>query len=134
MRVSISLNGALVKLPVLGLCVVFAGCSLQAPPDPRPPTGGTVYETDPEPPMEETTRSEETSETREGQESNSEEPAPSPQPGTAVESLPTAEKIPGKPGFVYSPFSTEKKPVDVRGLPPGMKAQDPYSNRVFLVP
>jgi hypothetical protein len=51
-----------------------------------------------------------------------------------VESVPTAEKIPGKPGFVYSPFSNEKRPVDVRGMPPGMKAQDPYTGSVFLVP
>lgn len=49
-------------------------------------------------------------------------------------SLDYAIKVPGKPGFVRSPYTKDDKMIDVRGLPPGTEAQDPYTGRSFLVP
>ena len=45
-----------------------------------------------------------------------------------------AVPVPGAPGFVFSPFDGEKRKVDVRGLPPGSMARDPYTKEVFRVP
>lgn len=42
--------------------------------------------------------------------------------------------VPGKPGYVTSPYSPDAGYVDVTGLAPGSKAQDPYSGKVFRVP
>jgi hypothetical protein len=47
--------------------------------------------------------------------------------------LPYARPVPGKPGFVYSPFD-EKFLIDVRGVPPGTVANDPHASKPFRVP
>ena len=47
---------------------------------------------------------------------------------------PTAMPVPGKPGYVYSPFVRNAGYVDVSGLTPGSMAKDPYSGRTFRVP
>lgn len=49
-------------------------------------------------------------------------------------STPMATPVPGKPGYVYSPFSGNGAFVDVQGLAPGSLAKDPYSGRTFRVP
>jgi hypothetical protein len=51
--------------------------------------------------------------------------------GTAA--LPYARPVPGKPGFVYSPFD-EKFLIDVRGAPPGSVVNDPNASKAFRVP
>lgn len=43
-----------------------------------------------------------------------------------------ATPVPGKPGFVYSPYANGY--VDVRGFAPGCLAKDPFSGRKFRVP
>jgi hypothetical protein len=48
--------------------------------------------------------------------------------------IPTAQAVPGEPGFVFSPFAPDSGYVDVRGFPPGTEVKDPYTNKVFLVP
>ncbi|MDB6132772.1 MAG: hypothetical protein JWM59_1015 [Verrucomicrobiales bacterium] len=48
--------------------------------------------------------------------------------------LPFGVIIPGKKGFVYSPFSPDKGPVDVQDIPAGTKVRCPYSGKVFRVP
>jgi hypothetical protein len=48
--------------------------------------------------------------------------------------FPTAEPVPGKPGFVISPFDASRRYVDVSGYPPGSKAKDPWTDKVFIVP
>ncbi|CAN5274355.1 hypothetical protein BH23VER1_BH23VER1_17930 [soil metagenome] len=47
---------------------------------------------------------------------------------------PFAVPVPGKKGFVYSPFDKDKKLVDVRDLAPGTLARDPYTGNTFKVP
>lgn len=50
-------------------------------------------------------------------------------------SYPTAEPIPGKPGFVYNPYTY--KPVDVRGIASGRTvtiSEDPNTTEKFIVP
>jgi hypothetical protein len=44
-------------------------------------------------------------------------------------------KIEGKTGYVKSPYDTQGRPIDVRGLPPGTEVEDPYTpGRTLLVP
>ncbi len=68
-------------------------------------------------------------------------PRPTPRPtpattggGTSSGDVPYGVPVPGKPGYVTSPFSPDAGYVDVTGLAPGSKAQDPYSGKVFRVP
>lgn len=46
----------------------------------------------------------------------------------------TAKKVPGKPGFVFSPYDIKAPYVDVSGIPAGAKALCPYTGKMFLVP
>src|SRR5882724_11870188 len=39
--------------------------------------------------------------------------------------FPVAKAVPGKPGYVYSPYDSSKY-VDVTGYTPGSKVKDPY--------
>jgi hypothetical protein len=48
--------------------------------------------------------------------------------------IPYAKPVPGKPGYVYSPFDPNGGYVDVTGYKPGSKAKDPYSGKIFIVP
>ena len=45
-----------------------------------------------------------------------------------------AAKAEGKPGYVQSPYDSQHRLIDVRGLPPGTEAECPYTRRTFLVP
>jgi hypothetical protein len=47
--------------------------------------------------------------------------------------FPTAKPVPGKPGYVYSPYDSSKY-VDVSGYTPGSKVKDPYAQKIFIVP
>ena len=42
--------------------------------------------------------------------------------------------VPGKPGFVSSPYAPSAGYVDVRGFPKDTEVKDPYSGKIFLVP
>ena len=66
-----------------------------------------------------------------------EKPRPSPSPSRSVTTqtqYPTAKPVPGKPGYVFSPFDPSGGYVDVNGYTPGQKVKDPYSGKIFLVP
>jgi hypothetical protein len=64
-------------------------------------------------------------------------PRSSPSPRTsssAQPTFPTAKPVPGKPGYVFSPFDTKGRYVDVSGYPSGSKAKDPWTDKIFIVP
>lgn len=65
-------------------------------------------------------------------------PSPSPSPrvaaSPAASQIPYAKPVPGKPGYVFSPFDPNGGYVDVTGYAPGSKVKDPYSGKIFLVP
>lgn len=42
--------------------------------------------------------------------------------------------VPGKKGFVTSPYSPESGYIDVRGFQPGTPVKDPYSGKIILAP
>lgn len=54
--------------------------------------------------------------------------------GTSKSDMPSAKKVPGKPGFVYSPFSADQRIVDVTTVPAGTKVKCPYTMKIFRVP
>ena len=55
-------------------------------------------------------------------------------PSASQENFPTAKAVPGKSGYVFSPFDTEGRYVDVSGFAPGTKVKDPWTDKIFLVP
>lgn len=66
---------------------------------------------------------------------------PKPSPNQAPRSVanqpaqyPTAKAVPGKPGYVFSPYDPNGGYVDVNGYASGSKVKDPYSGKIFLVP
>ena len=48
--------------------------------------------------------------------------------------VPYAIPVPGKAGFVTSPFAPEAGYVDVRKFPPGTEVKDPFSGKIFRAP
>jgi hypothetical protein len=64
---------------------------------------------------------------------NPTEPAAEDTAAPSASQFPTAERVPNKPGFVFSP-SDPSKYVDVSGYPSGSKVKDPYSGKIFTVP
>jgi hypothetical protein len=49
--------------------------------------------------------------------------------------VPYAKPVPGKPGFVFSPYEDGYKGlIDVRRIPPETEVKDPYTGKSFLVP
>ena len=65
-------------------------------------------------------------------------PAPSPHRNALaqmwVRKFLYAKPVPGKPGYVFSPFDPNGGYVDVTGYASGSKAKDPYSGQIFIVP
>lgn len=61
-------------------------------------------------------------------------PPPPPTPPVKMGSPEYGRPVPGKPGFVTSPYAPAAGYVDVRGFPPGTEVKDPYTGRIFLVP
>jgi len=66
------------------------------------------------------------------------EPEPKPsspsQASSASTAFPTAKAVPDKPGYVFSPFDSSGRYVDVSGYTPGTKVKDPWTDKIFIVP
>lgn len=43
-------------------------------------------------------------------------------------------KVPGKAGFIYSPYAKTEGLVDVQGYAPGTKVKCPYTGKTIIVP
>ena len=64
-------------------------------------------------------------------------PAPDPKPEAIKKGpggIPYGIPVPGKKGYVYSPYAKDQGYVDVRDFSPGTKVTDPYSGKIILVP
>jgi hypothetical protein len=48
--------------------------------------------------------------------------------------LPYGTPVPGKAGFVTSPFAPDAGYVEVLGFPPGTRVEDPFTGKIFLTP
>ncbi len=55
-------------------------------------------------------------------------------PSSASSEFPTAKAVPDKSGYVFSPFDSSGRYVDVSGYPPGTKVKDPWTDKIFIVP
>jgi hypothetical protein len=53
---------------------------------------------------------------------------------SAQPEFPTAKLVPGKSGYVISPFDSSGRYVDVTGYASGSKVKDPWTNKIFIVP
>ena len=62
------------------------------------------------------------------------QPEPKPAAAQASSTFPTAKAVPDKPGYVFSPFDSSGRYVDVSGYTPGTKVKDPWTDKIFVVP
>jgi hypothetical protein len=53
---------------------------------------------------------------------------------SSTSTFPTAKAVPDKPGYVFSPFDSSGRYVDVSGYTPGTKVKDPWTDKIFVVP
>ena len=53
---------------------------------------------------------------------------------SSTSAFPTAKAVPDKPGYVFSPFDSSGRYVDVSGYTPGTKVKDPWTDKIFVVP
>jgi hypothetical protein len=64
-------------------------------------------------------------------------PPTPPAPNTSTSPYPYAKPVPGKKGYVYSPFDDNKEHpqlIDVHDYAPGTKVRDPITQKIFIVP
>jgi len=124
------------------LSLLLGGCTwpwTTVDPEPTPPTQ-TPPDEEPEKPEED-----ETAPDNDGDDNDSTPPDPGeddeggttpPPPPPAVGGTPTASPVPGRPGFVFSPFNN--KIIDVKGIPSGTVVADPQfpkeAKKHFKVP
>jgi hypothetical protein len=66
--------------------------------------------------------------------SSSTKPPSSSHASAAEAEFPTAKLVPGKPGYVVSPFDSSGRYVDVSGYASGSKVKDPWTDKIFIVP
>ena len=58
----------------------------------------------------------------------------SPAQASSSTAFPTAKAVPDKPGYVFSPFDSSGRYVDVSGYTSGTKVKDPWTDKIFIVP
>ena len=109
---------------------------VQSPP---PPSQRPVVakESKPEPPAEGPTQSSVTPGVARNESPSHTQSTRPAAPGPVVSQgtgIPYGKPVPGKPGYVFSPFDKEGRYVDVSGFAPGTKVKDPWTDKIFLVP
>jgi hypothetical protein len=138
------------------LCVGFIGCAQNDDYIPakragfRPPTGPAIpedlppVETAAEPPQDSVPPSDISTASHRPPSEPTQAPAPAPSlPPTPAPQPPPeppkkaaapeyAKKVPGKPGWIRSPY--DNKILDATGIPPGTEVKDPISGKIMLVP
>jgi hypothetical protein len=118
-RLPVRLAFLVVMVAPLSNCAWLFGRKAQAVvavgPDPGPPKPQPPKRPDPQPLLP--------------------DPEPEP-PAPRKEAVPVARAVPGRPGFVFSPFNN--KLIDVEGIPSGRLAADPHypasEKKYFRVP
>ena len=75
-----------------------------------------------------------TSRTTRGETAQSSSSVASTRASASSTAFPTGKLVPGKPGYVLSPFDKEGRYVDVSGFASGTKVKDPWTDKIFLVP
>jgi hypothetical protein len=117
--------------------VLFSACVDEPPKKPKKsgfhPPGDTAVASNPAPEESQNLDKPPASEAKPPA-SEAKPPPPVPEPPKSVGEIPYAKPVPGKPGFVFSPYDQYKGYIDVRGFPPGTEVKDPYSGKSFLVP
>ena len=125
----------------------FASCEIDEPPPQRRPQPArypnpqqTQYPVQPQPYPQDTATQAPVAPGPVVTETAPVETAPAPAPTAPTTTTETAKgdypygvPVPGKPGFVRSPYSPDKM-TDVRGYAPGTEVKDPYTQKIFLVP
>jgi hypothetical protein len=133
------------------IALLLVACVLMSCRSGREETGTTIYEgqpvavlppeTAPPPPVSAPRPRETYAPSPEG-EREAEAPPPPATPratprvtvNTEAPQFPVAKPVPGKPGFVYSPFESNGTMIDVTGYSSGTKVKDPGTNKIFIVP
>lgn len=104
--------------------------------EPGHPVASTQVASAPQPRRKpDTTRSQKPPKTTPVAHSDTRQPEPKPSFQAQTSStFPTAKAVPDKPGYVFSPFDSGGRYVDVSGYTPGTKVKDPWTDKIFIVP